>query len=103
MSKVKQLDKLKSEDKFPVSEWAERGLDPSSDQVRLKMNNEVNEFIDFVKTILNSTNNDLTESIQSWLNNWDDSDFEIEEAEYIADVMNKVITLSGVNPNDILI
>ena len=98
-----QLEAFKSKDKFPIENWDGRGLIPSPDDVREKMNKEVNDFILFIQNQLKNNPTDLTNNIQTYIDDWDSFDFDTEETEYIVDVMCEVMRMVDVDCNDLLI
>jgi hypothetical protein len=100
---VDQLQILKSKDKFPIEDWGKRGLIPSTDEVRKKMNQEVNNFIVFIESKLKNVSVRLTEEVQQYLDEWDSFDFDTEETEYILDIMCGVLQMVDVDCNDIVI
>jgi hypothetical protein len=99
---VEQLQLIKAKDKFPVQDWKKRGLNPSPDSVRNKMNEDVNQFIEFV--LSNLTDNTIsTDAIQTYLDEWDSYDFDTEETEYVVDTMFQILRMVDVDVDDILI
>lgn len=103
---LKQLQLLKSKDKFPTQEWDERGLIPSDDDSRQKMNKEVNDFIEFLENQLISGQTSLIhlkEEIQTYLDEWDNLDFDTEEVEWMLDSMGEVMRIVNIDCDDILI
>jgi hypothetical protein len=100
---VEQLRMFKAKDKFPEADWEERGLNPSQSDVRDKMNQEVNNFIDFVESRVKDNSDSLTSEIQTYLDDWDSYDYDSEETEYMVDVMCHIMRLVDVDCNKLLI
>lgn len=100
---IKQLQQFKLKDKFPIEDWDNRGLIPSPVDVRDKMNQEINKFIDFVVNRLKNDSVSMTDEIQTYLDEWDSYDFDTEETEYVVDTMCEVMRMVDVDINDILI
>ena len=100
---VAQLLLFKTKDKFPVDDWDKRGLVPSPGEVRDKMNEEVNRFIDFVLSKPDEHTNAMTNEIQQYMDEWDKFGFDTEETYYIADILCEVMAMIEVNVNDIRI
>jgi uncharacterized protein YecA (UPF0149 family) len=103
MDVIEQLQKLKAEEKFPKEEWDERGLIPSSPDVREKMNQEVNSFIDFIEVLVKEKSGSMENKIQSYLDDWDSYDYDTEETEYIVDVMCQIMQMVDMDCNKLLI
>ncbi|QHT69130.1 DUF4844 domain-containing protein [Rhodocytophaga rosea] len=98
---AEQLYLFKTKDKFPIEDWNKRGLIPSSDDVRHKMNQEVNRFIDFVVSKLNEPAKSMTDEIQTYLDEWDKVEFDTEETYYITDILCEVMAIANVKVDDI--
>ncbi len=99
-----ELGELKNTEKFPLEEWDERGLNPSSETVRLDMNKDVNGFIDHILSIENSTQREnVVSGIQVYVDQWDRNGFDTEEMEYIFDVMADIIRKVGLRLDEIQI
>ena len=97
---INQLRELREKDKFLLLDWEERGLNLSEPEVIESMKAEVNKFIDFIISNLESGNTSpeiLTDIIQSYIDDeaefWDD--FDTEEREWIYDEFCPVIEKAG--------
>lgn len=99
---VEQLQLLKAKDKFPEEDWDQRGLIASPENVRERMNQEVNKFIDFVESRLKDKSSSMKEDIKGYMDDWDGADFDTEENEYVVDTMCQVMRMVEVDCNDVL-
>lgn len=103
--KQAQLQQYLIKDNFPPEEWASRGLQPSSSEIQQQMNQAVKEFIDFLQGLSQGEVpiNHYQSMIQGYLDEWDSFDFDTEETEFIVDVKCELMSLIGVNCQDLLI
>ncbi|WNJ17117.1 DUF4844 domain-containing protein [Pontibacter sp. G13] len=98
-----KLTALRSTDKFPLAEWSNRGLNPSSPEVISRMNEEVDKLIDLILSKINEQPSNLLEEVQKFFDDWDNFDFDTEESEYIVDVMCEPLLLAGVDVQSLII
>lgn len=103
---VNELISYKSENKFPLASWELRGLNPSPNSTIKLMNEDVNQFIDFIIPKIKSSNltsENLTEDVQEYIDDIDWFDFDTEEKEWVADEYFTVIKKTGIELGDLLI
>ena len=103
--KLTTLDKLnhfRKKDKFSVSAWEERGLNPSDNEVCNKLQNLFNECADNLIEAINSDPNtkQLKSILKKWLESIDSSHYDTEEREFICDYfdpLSKIISVDFKN------
>jgi hypothetical protein len=95
------IDELLNKDNYANSLWVERGLNPSSEEIKLLMSQTTKKFLSSLKNIASNKGIDETQKsklVSSLADDlpWDELD--TEEKEFIADVLAPAIQSIGLNP-----
>ena len=103
-SQVDNLLLFKQRDKFSLSAWNDRGLNPSGvelcDQLTKLFNSSANNLI---KAINNRySGKQLKSVLKSELDNFNNLDYDTEEKEFICDLFHELTTIVNVDFNDSL-
>ncbi len=101
------LDKLnafRKRDKFSISAWEERGLNPSDSEMCNRLQNLFNDCAD---NLIEATNSDykprqLKSILKNWLDSVNSSDYDTEEREFICDYFDQLSKIVSVDLKDIL-
>ena len=98
---VDKLLAFKQRDKFSLSAWNERGLNPSSAQ----LSNQLNELFDLcADNLINASNDEyssghLKSVLKAGLNSFNKLDYDTEEREFICDLFHELATIVNVKFN----
>ncbi len=90
----------RSHEKFPDADWIHRELPVPDETRRQKMNQAVNEFIDFLTGLVNDIDTDpeeFKESIQAYVDVWDVLHYNTDEIDFIIEVECTIMRLVGVD------
>ncbi|GAB2593705.1 hypothetical protein [Spirosoma areae] len=94
----------RSHDKFPDADWTNRELPLPDELLRQKMNNTVNEFINFLSGLVmdgDTEPEEFKDSIQGYVDVWDVTHFSTDEIDFIIDVECAVMRVVNVNCSDL--
>jgi hypothetical protein len=100
-----QIDKLllfKQRDKFSQSVWNERGLNPSSTELCIKLTRLFDLCADNLIKATNEkySSKKLKSVLKSGLSNFNKSDYDTEEKEFICDVFHELATIVNIDFNE---
>ncbi len=87
--RIENLQHLLSKNFFPISEWKDRGLMPSDNDVIEQMNNEIYKFINYINSVKESKN--IEQDLEAYFSKWERGGFDTEEMEYIFDTFFELI------------
>lgn len=104
-NKQTTLDKLNAfrrREKFSTSEWEERGLNPSDNEMCAKLQNLFNDCAD---NLIEATNSDfkprqVKSILKRWLDSIDSSDYDTEEREFICEYFDQLSKIVSVDIKD---
>lgn len=103
--KKQALDKLQSfrkRDKFSDAAWNERGLNPSNSEMCRRLENLFNQCVDNLITAINSgaSPRQLKKLLRDGLSNFNRSDYDTEEKEFICDYFDELSKIVFVDFKD---
>ena len=103
-SQVDNLLLFKQRDKFSLSAWNDRGLNPSSVELCDQLTKLFNSSADnLIKAISNQySGKQLKLVLKSELDNFNNLDYDTEEKEFICDLFHELATIVNVDFNDSL-
>lgn len=93
-----KLKKLRLKTKFSDFEWEERGLNPSNEELCLKMETLLNNCLDEIIILIekNESKQRIKKTLKKGLSSFDSREFDTEEKEFICDYffeISKIIEL----------
>jgi hypothetical protein len=101
--KLKLLEELKTQDLFTLDAFEDRDYKFPGIDVVQQMKLEILDFTNFLIIQLNNQEENLKEKIIAYFKNWDTEYFEQEEIEFIMEINEYAISISGVNPDEIIV
>ncbi|KQM56827.1 hypothetical protein ASE55_19430 [Chryseobacterium sp. Leaf201] len=96
---LNKLNHFRKKDKFSVSAWEERGLNPSDNEVCDRLQNLFNDCADNLIEAINSDFNpkQLKSILKKWLDSIDSSSYDTEERELICDYFDQLSKIISVD------
>jgi hypothetical protein len=94
----------RSHEKFPDADWINRELPPPDETQRQKMNQAVNNFIDFLNVLIGQGDTEpeeFKEKIQGYVDAWDVLHYSTDEIDFIIDVECAVMRVVGVDCSEL--
>ncbi|OWP64239.1 hypothetical protein CDA63_04160 [Hymenobacter amundsenii] len=101
-----KLESYVTRNNFPLADWDQRGLMPSSEETQQEMQVALVDFLRFLQSCIATLapgSKPLTLAVQEYLEEWDIIEFDTEEREYLYDLACEILLIVGVNPDDISI
>jgi hypothetical protein len=103
LQKLMLLEELKTQDLFTIDAFEDRAYKFPGKDVVQQMKLEILDFTNFLIIQLNNQEENLKEKIIAYFKNWDTEYFEQEEIEFIMEINEYAISISGVNPDEIIV
>tara|TARA_B100000809_G_scaffold261231_1_gene309714 strand:- start:104 stop:760 length:657 start_codon:yes stop_codon:yes gene_type:complete len=99
---LKKLKQFYSKDKFSVSAWEQRGLNPSETDIIALMNDGINNCCEKVITSYQNdeSNTAYIEILKTGLKNIDKQSLDTEEKEYISDLFFELASILSIDMNN---
>lgn len=103
-SMLARLAFYRSHEKFPDPDWVNRELPVPDETGRQKLNQAVNEFIDFLVVLIergDTEPEEFKENIQGYVDAWDVLHYSTDEIDFIIDVECSIMRVVGVDCSEL--